>query len=104
MSDFTYRIHPEKAIDGFTALDGSLKFHSFGMAVLLKLDARDVLDFGAGRGAALADGTSRYPRHLRDLRTFGASVVACDVDEIGHKHPASDSQVVIKPAASSRDA
>jgi SAM-dependent methyltransferase len=97
MTDFTHRIHSEKGVDGFTALDGTVKFYGFVHAILLKTGARQVLDFGAGRGAALVDDRSVYRRHLRDLRVGGARVTACDVDEIVTTHPASDRQVVIKP-------
>jgi len=97
MSDFTYRIHSEKGIDGFTVLDGTVKFYAFVRALLLKTGARNVLDFGAGRGAALADDHSHLRRHLRDLRATGANVTACDLDEIVHSHPASHRQVVISP-------
>ena len=68
MTDFTHRIHSEKGVDGFTALDGTVKFYGFVHAILLKTGARQVLDFGAGRGAALVDDRSVYRRHLRDLR------------------------------------
>lgn len=97
MSDFTWRFHPEKAVDGFTVLDGSVKFFGFVRAVLLKTGARDVLDFGAGRGAALVDDRSHYRRHLRDLRATGARVTACDIDPVVLTHPASDAQTVIEP-------
>jgi SAM-dependent methyltransferase len=96
MTDFTYRIHNEKGIDGFTALDGTVKFYGVVRAIMLKTRARRVLDFGAGRGAALADDRSHYRRHLRDLRATGAHVTACDVDDIVETHCASDQQIVIK--------
>ena len=96
MKDFTHSIHREKRIDGFTALDGTIKFYSFVRAILLKTDAREVLDFGAGRGAALIDDASSYRRNLRDLRATGANVTACDVDDVVLTHPCSDKQVVIE--------
>jgi SAM-dependent methyltransferase len=97
MTDFTDRIHTEKQIDGFTAIDGTVRFYGFVKAILLKTGARDILDFGAGRGGALVDDRSCYRRHMRDLRTFGARVTSADVDQAVLSHPASDAQVVIKP-------
>jgi SAM-dependent methyltransferase len=97
MMDFTYRLHSEKNVDGFTANDGTIRFYGFVQAAILKTKARDVLDFGAGRGSAFHDDPSLYRRHMRDLRTFGANVTACDVDEAVRSHPASHTHVVIKP-------
>lgn len=88
--------HPERAIDGFTALDGTIKFYGFVKAILMKTGALDVLDFGAGRGGAFAEDLSVYRRYMRDLRVFGAQVTACDVDDAVLRHPASDRQMVIK--------
>ena len=99
MTDFTFRRHPEKNIDGFTALDGTVGFYAFVKAAMLRTRAREVLDFGAGRGAFWHDDTSLYRRHMHDLRTTGATVTACDVDEVVLTHPCSHSQVVIKPDA-----
>ncbi len=50
MTDFTYAAHPEKSIDGFTALDGTVRFYGFVKAIMLRNDVKSVLDFGAGRG------------------------------------------------------
>jgi SAM-dependent methyltransferase len=97
MTDFTHQIHAEKSIDGFTALDGTVRFYGFVQAILLRTRARNVLDFGAGRGAGFSDDQSEYRRRLRDLRAPGAKVVACDVDSAVLEHPASDQKVVIAP-------
>jgi SAM-dependent methyltransferase len=94
---FAFRYHPEKCIDGFTALDGTIRFFGFVKAILLKTGARDVLDFGAGRGGFWHDDPSSYRRQMRDLRTTGAAVTACDIDEAVLSHPCSDTQVVIFP-------
>lgn len=96
-SDFTHRRHPEKTIDSFTALDGTVRFYNFVKAAMLKAEAREVLDFGAGRAAFWHDDPSRYRRHIRDLRTTGARVTACDIDPVVMTHPCSDRQVVIEP-------
>jgi SAM-dependent methyltransferase len=97
MTDCTYRLHTEKQIDGFTANDGTVRFYCFVQATILKTGARHILDFGAGRGSAFHDDNSRFRRHIRDLRTLGAKVTACDVDNSVHAHPASHVQVVVKP-------
>lgn len=92
---FQDTIHPERSIDGFTALDGTVRFYGFVRACMLQTEAKRVLDFGAGRGAALQDDPSLYRRHLRDLRFRGAEVVAADIDDAVLLHVASDSQVVL---------
>ncbi len=94
--DFLDRIHPERAVTGFTKTDGTITFYGFVKAIMCDLDARRVLDFGAGRGAwhALSSG---WKRELQDLRQYGAEVYACDIDEAVRAHPASDHQVVLAP-------
>ncbi len=97
MTDFTYAAHPEKSIDGFTALDGTVRFYGFVKGIMLRNGVKSVLDFGAGRGAAQRDSSSAFKRQLLDLRTSGAKVTAADVDEVVLTHPSSHEQVVIKP-------
>jgi SAM-dependent methyltransferase len=94
--DLTLRWHPEKGIDNFSKLDGTIRFYSFVKAILLKLNAKEVLDFGAGRGEFWFDEKSGYRRQLRDLRTYGANVTACDIDDAVRGHPCSHNQVVIR--------
>lgn len=96
MDDFTFRTHTEKRIDGFTALDGTIQFFGFVQAVLAKTGAARVLDFGAGRGAALHDDNSNYRRSVRNLQVEGVYVIACDVDDVVMSHPGSDEQIVVK--------
>lgn len=95
-ANFLARIHPEMSVAGFTKLDGTVTFYSFVKAVMADLEARRVMDFGAGRGA-FADTASRWRRELQDLRQYGAEVWACDVDPVVKTHPCSDYQVVIEP-------
>lgn len=99
MTDFTYRTHPEKSIDHFTVHDGTVKFFGFVRAIASKLEATEILEFGAGRGAFWYDDVSQYRRELRDLRRTGARVTACDIDKVVRGHPCSDAQVVIAPGA-----
>jgi hypothetical protein len=74
LRDFTYRTHSEKNVDGFTALDGTVRFYNFVKAAMLAVGAREVFDFGAGRGGFWHDDPSAYRRELRDLRSAGAWV------------------------------
>jgi SAM-dependent methyltransferase len=96
MNDFKLRKHPELKIDGFTVLDGTVTFYSLVKAAMQRHDAREVLDFGAGRGASFHDDPSVYRRSLRDLRTTGATVTACDIDAAVMSHPCSHRQIVIE--------
>ncbi len=99
MTDFTYQLHPEKSIDDFTAQDGTVRFYGFVRAIMLRNDVKNVLDFGAGRGAAQQESRSAYKRQLQDLRSSGAKVTAADVDDAVLTHPGSHEQVLIKPNA-----
>jgi SAM-dependent methyltransferase len=100
-ADFTRRIHPEKGLDSSSKLDGTVRFYSFVRAAMLRTEARQVLDFGAGRGAfwSLNDGEhgSLLHRHLQDLRFGGAEVTAADIDPVVLTHPCSNRQVVLRP-------
>jgi 2-polyprenyl-3-methyl-5-hydroxy-6-metoxy-1,4-benzoquinol methylase len=96
MNDFTYQLHTEKSIDDFTALDGTIRFYGFVKAIMLRSNVKNVLDFGAGRGAFWHDSKSVYKRQLQDLRSSGATVTAADVDEAVMEHPCSHQQVMIK--------
>ena len=93
---FLDRIHPERGVAGLSKLDGTILFYNFVKATLCRLDARRVLDFGAGRGGTF-DTSIRWRRELQDLRQFGAEVWAADVDRAVTSHPASDHQAVLDP-------
>ena len=97
-------IHPEASIDGFTKLDGTISFYSFVKAAMLQLDAKIILDFGAGRGAFWESNTKKHGslwrRHLQDLRFNGAHVVACDIDPVVKNHPCSHEQIIIQKGQS----
>jgi SAM-dependent methyltransferase len=94
---FESRIHREKAIAGFTKLDGTVRFYSFVKAIMRDRGLRRVMDFGAGRGG-FASTESPWRRELQDLRQYGAEVWACDIDEAVKRHPCSDHQIVIEPS------
>lgn len=95
MNDFTSRWHPEKAIDGFSAIDGTIMFFTFVRTCCEKSKAKKVLDYGAGRGMFWYEDPSDYRKKLRDLRTTGADITACDIDEAVMNHPCSHRQVKI---------
>lgn len=95
---FLESFHPELRIDNFSRLDGTIIFFAFAKAAMKRVGARAVMDFGAGRGLAFdkdAGEPSLFKRELMDLRTDGAEVWACDIDEVVLGHPASDHQVLI---------
>ena len=96
MTDITARWHPEKLIDGFSAIDGTVMFFTFVRACCSKTNATEILDYGAGRGMFWYEDPSEYRKALRDLRTTGGKVTACDIDEAVLGHPCSHEQVKIE--------
>jgi SAM-dependent methyltransferase len=89
----------ELSIDNFTRLDGTVRFYTFVRALMLRTNASQVLDYGAGRGGfwteEAKEGGSRMRSELQDLRYRGARVTACDIDPAVAAHPCSDLQVII---------
>lgn len=78
--------------------DGTVKFYQYVQACQQLSEAKNILDFGAGRGAALLEARElglSYKEFLHDLRSLGAHVTACDIDAIVHSHPAADRAVVM---------
>lgn len=92
---FLDAIHPERRIDGFSKLSGTLTFYSFVRAIALRHGVKSVLDYGAGRGAFSEEQEFLTP-YLRDLRFAGAHVCACDIDPIVKTHGYSDEQILIQ--------
>lgn len=88
---------PEISAGGFTSLDGTLEFYT-RINALLRPDMT-VLDFGAGRGAAITDSDIVYKKNLMKLRGKVAKVIACDVDEAVLDNPGADEALVIRPGA-----
>lgn len=88
---------PEISAGGFTSLDGTLEFYT-RINALLRPDMT-VLDFGAGRGAAITDSNIIYKKKLMTLRGKVAKVIACDVDEAVFDNPGADETLVIRPGA-----
>ena len=57
---------PEVGAGGFTSLDGTIEFYTRINALLDP--AMTVLDFGAGRGAALIDSECAYNKEADDVK------------------------------------
>lgn len=93
--DFLDKIHPERGIIGSTKHDGTLKFYSAIKTIMREIDAKVVMDFGAGRGAQLEQEKRLWRRELMDLRQYNAKVYACDIDPAVKEHRWSDHQVVL---------
>lgn len=81
----------EAAAGGFTRNDGSVAFYSRVQALLPS--SGTVLDFGAGRGAAV-ETAGPYRTRLRDLRASTRRVIGVDVDPIVTENPTLDSAIV----------
>lgn len=86
---------PEVGAGGFTSLDGTIEFYTRINALLTP--EMTVLDFGAGRGAALTDGDCNYKKQLMTLRGKVTKVIACDVDDAVLSNPGADETIVISP-------
>ena len=85
---------PEVGAAGFTSLDGTIEFYTRINALLEP--SMTVLDFGAGRGATLADSDCDYKKQLMTLRGKASKVIACDVDEAVLDNPGADTAIVIQ--------
>ncbi len=86
-------LFPEVGAGGFTALDGTVEYYSRIQALLRS--EMHVLDFGAGRGAALCHDPVVFRRELRSIKGKVARFVACDVDAVVLNHPDADETIVI---------
>mgnify|MGYP001467981011 CR=1 FL=1 len=79
--------------------DGTIMFYQHVQACQRMCDAKQILDFGAGRGGALTAARQqglKYKEFLHDLRSLGAHVTACDIDDAVRQHPAADEVVVME--------
>ena len=97
MNNFVLAWHPEKAIDGFSLVVGTVMFFSFVRSCCLKTEVSDVLDYGGERGMYWYEDPFEYRKALRDLRNTGATVTDCDTDDAVVSHACSQKQVKIKP-------
>ena len=86
---------PEIGAGGSNSLDGTIEFYNRINALLAP--EMVILDFGAGRGAALSCGAYGFKKRLMTFRGKVARVVACDVDEVLLENSGADETVVIQP-------
>ncbi|WP_432770542.1 MAG: class I SAM-dependent methyltransferase [Sphingopyxis sp.] len=78
--------------------DGTILFFQHVQACQTFCDAKNILDFGAGRGGALVaarEAGNRYKAYLHDLRSLGAHVTACDIDGAVLDNQGADERVVM---------
>ncbi|MCA9909600.1 MAG: methyltransferase domain-containing protein [Anaerolineae bacterium] len=85
---------PEIGAGGFTSLDGTIEFYTRINALIRSEDI--VLDFGAGRGAALSESRSDYKRALMRLSGKVAKVVGVDIDKAVIDNPGLDEVAVVR--------
>jgi len=89
-------LYPEKAVGGYSRVDGTIAFYGRVGALLADAGGRArVLDFGAGRGAFLDDHV-RARRDVRLLRGRAGTVIGVDLDEAVLRNPAVDQAHVIE--------
>lgn len=96
-SDLALELFPEARAGGFTRLDGTIAFYS-RINALIDEDS-SVLNFGAGRGAMLADGVSPYKRKLMDFKGRVREHVGADVDPVVRENAGLDEAVVLELGA-----
>jgi len=94
-ADVFERFYPEARFGGFSRHDVSIEFYS-RIAALIRPEFR-VLDFGAGRGAQIADDPSAFRRGLKTLRGRVAHVDGCDVDPAVLENPFLDAAKTFEP-------
>jgi SAM-dependent methyltransferase len=91
------RFYPEVEAGGFSRVDGTIEFYTRVNALLAP--EMTVLDFGAGRGAALKDDRCAYRRDLRRLKGKVGKVIGIDVDPVVRENSGLDKAHVIEPGA-----
>jgi SAM-dependent methyltransferase len=89
------RFSPEYRFGGFAEADVMIEFYG-RIAALLKPTDR-VLDYGAGRGAQIAEDESPYRRSLKTLKGRVAHVEGCDIDDAVLANPYLNSAKVFDP-------
>lgn len=86
--DLRLRFNPESFFGGYSQVDFMVEFYG-RIASLIRPSDR-VLDFGAGRGAQIAEDTIPYRRNLKILKGRVAHVEGCDIDEEVMNNPYLD--------------
>lgn len=95
MTPLRRHFHPESRFGGFSRVDGMMEFYT-RIAALLRPSDR-VLDYGAGRGAQIAEDAIPYRRWLKTLKGRCAHLDGCDVDAAVLGNPYLDAAAVIDP-------
>lgn len=95
MFDCKQYFFPETAAGGFSRVDGTVEFYT-RVNALLRPDMT-VLDFGAGRGAAIQEDPVPYRRSLRTLKGRCRRIIGVDVDGAIAQNPGLDELYVIEP-------
>jgi SAM-dependent methyltransferase len=97
MTSMLRRFYPEVEAGGFSRVDGTVEFFSRVNALLHP--SMVILDFGAGRGAQLANGTCSYRRNLSILKGKVRKVIGVDVDPVVLENEFLDQSFVIRRGA-----
>lgn len=95
--DLRHHFFPEARFGGFGRADGMIEFYT-RVAALLRPSDR-VLDYGAGRGAQIAEDPIPYRRGLKILKGRCARLDGCDVDDAVLGNPYLDAAALIEPGA-----
>jgi SAM-dependent methyltransferase len=96
-ADLRHRFSPEARFGGFSEVDAMIEFYGRIAALIKPTD--QVLDYGAGRGAQIAEDSLPYRRSLKTLKGRVAHVEGCDVDREVLANPFLDAAKVFDPGA-----
>lgn len=100
-TNFRHRFYPESTVDNVSFVDGTVTFYAVVRGLIERLGAKQVLDYGAGRGAFWhleGEPTGSFTRRaLQDMRSTGAEITAADIDPVVMEHPCSHHQAVFTP-------
>lgn len=95
-TDLRVRFNPEARFGGHSRHDAMIEFYTRISALVRPSDR--VLDFGAGRGAQIAEDQLPYRKWLKTLRGRVAHVEGVDVDEAVQANPYLDSSRLFDPS------
>lgn len=89
------RFSPESQFGGFSRNDAAIEFYS-RIGALVEPD-HEILDFGAGRGAQVAEDPHAFRRELKIFKGRCKHVEGCDVDGAVSENPYIDKAQLIAP-------
>ena len=87
-------LYPEKAVGGFTRVDGTIQFYQRVNALIGPNDV--LLDLGAGRGVAHQDREGSYKTKLMNFRGRCGRVIGIDIDPAVYSNPSLDEARLIE--------